>query len=114
MRKHAVVFVDVERDQSTDGGGAVQRVEKEPLMFQDLLSELRVSEVRNIQRDHDRRRRAKPPTRRRARDSEVGGDGHVPGALDEIPKAVVVALLRSTEPLGHPAEAIVEIRSRGY
>jgi hypothetical protein len=32
MRKHAVVFVDVERDQSTDGGDAVQRVE-EPLMF---------------------------------------------------------------------------------
>src|SRR5206468_7863239 len=34
MRKHAVVFVDVERDQSTDGGDAVQRVEEQPLMFQ--------------------------------------------------------------------------------
>jgi hypothetical protein len=33
-----------------------------------------------------------PPTRRRARDSEVPGDGHVPGALDEMPKPVVVAL----------------------
>jgi hypothetical protein len=27
-------FVNVERDQSTDGGEAVQRVEEEPLMFQ--------------------------------------------------------------------------------
>ena len=33
MRKHAIVFVDVERDQSTDGRDAVQRVEEEPLMF---------------------------------------------------------------------------------
>jgi hypothetical protein len=49
--------------------------------------EFRLSEVRNIQTDHDRRRRAKPTPRRRATDSEVCGDGHVPGALDEIPKA---------------------------
>jgi hypothetical protein len=34
MRKHAIVFVDIERDQSTDGSHAVQRVEEEPLMFQ--------------------------------------------------------------------------------
>jgi hypothetical protein len=34
MRKDTVVFVDVERDQSTDGGEAVQRVEEEPLMLQ--------------------------------------------------------------------------------
>jgi hypothetical protein len=33
-----------------------------------------------------------PATRRRARDSEVRGDGHVPGSLDKISKAVVVAL----------------------
>jgi hypothetical protein len=33
MRKHTVVFVDVERDESTDGGDAVQWVEEEPLMF---------------------------------------------------------------------------------
>jgi hypothetical protein len=33
MRKHAIVFVDVEPYQSTDGGDAVQRVEEEPLMF---------------------------------------------------------------------------------
>ncbi len=32
MWKHAVVFVDVERHQATDGGDAVQRVEEEPLM----------------------------------------------------------------------------------
>ena len=63
--------------------------------LQDLLSEFRLREVRHIQTDHDRRRRAEPATRRRARDSEVRGDGHVPGALDEIPKPVVVALLRA-------------------
>ena len=56
------------------------------------LSELRLSEVRNIQTDHDRWRRAQPPTRRRTRDSDVRRHGHVPGALDEIPKPVVVAL----------------------
>jgi len=54
-----------------------------------------LSEVDYIQTDHDRRRRAKPPTRRRARDSEVVGDGHVAGALDEVPKPVVVALLQA-------------------
>jgi hypothetical protein len=31
--KHPVVFVDGERDQSTEGGDAVQRVEEEPLVF---------------------------------------------------------------------------------
>ena len=31
--KHAIVFVDVERDQSTHGGDAVERVEEPPLMF---------------------------------------------------------------------------------
>ena len=34
MRKHAVVFLDVELDQSTDGGDIVQRVEEEPVMFE--------------------------------------------------------------------------------
>ena len=34
MRKHAVVFVNVEFHQSTDGGDGVQRVEEEPLMFE--------------------------------------------------------------------------------
>jgi hypothetical protein len=63
--------------------------------FKDVLSELRFSDVRSLQSDHDRRHRAKPSTRRRARDSEVGGDGHVPGALDELPKPMVVALLRA-------------------
>ena len=29
------MFVDVELDQSTDSGDAVQRVEKEPLMFEE-------------------------------------------------------------------------------
>ena len=34
MRQHAVVFVDVERHESTDGRDAVERVEEEPLMFE--------------------------------------------------------------------------------
>jgi hypothetical protein len=63
--------------------------------FQDFLAELRFSEVHNIETDHDRRCSAQPATRRRARDSEVRGDGHVAGALDEISKAVVIALLRA-------------------
>jgi hypothetical protein len=59
------------------------------------LSEFRLGEVRHIQTDHDRRyRTAAPSARRRARDPEVRGDGHVPRALDEIPKPVVIALLR--------------------
>ena len=41
----------------------------------------------------DRRCRAEPSTRRRARDPEIRGDGYVPGVSDEIPKPVVVALL---------------------
>ena len=63
--------------------------------LQDLLSEFRLREVRHIQTDHDRRRRAEPPTRRRARDAEIRGDGHVAGALDEIPQPMVIALLRA-------------------
>jgi hypothetical protein len=55
--------------------------------LQDLPSELWLSEVDYIQTDHDRRRRAKPPTRRRASDSEAGSDGHVAGALDEANSA---------------------------
>ena len=52
-------------------------------------------QVRHVQAHHDLRCRAEPPTGRRARDPEIRGDGHVPGALDEIPKPVVVALLRA-------------------
>jgi hypothetical protein len=63
--------------------------------LQDLRSELRLREVRNIRADHDLGRRAQPATRRRARHSEVRGDRHVPGALDKIPKPVVVALLQA-------------------
>ena len=34
MRKYAIVLVDVERDQSTDRGDTVERVQEESLMFQ--------------------------------------------------------------------------------
>ena len=57
--------------------------------------EFRCLEVRHVQADHDLRCLAEPPTGRRARDPEIRGDGHVPGALDEIPKPVVVALLKA-------------------
>src|SRR5262249_12371107 len=36
-----------------------------------------------------------PATGRRARNPDIRGDGHVPGAADEIPKPMVVALLRA-------------------
>src|SRR5262249_43227447 len=58
------------------------------------------SEVHNTETDHDCRCSAQPATRGRARDSEVRGDGHVAGAVDEISKAVVVALLRAGVGMG--------------
>jgi hypothetical protein len=61
---------------------------------QDLLPEFRLREGRPIQAEHDRRRGAEPPTRRRARNAEIRRDGQVPGASDEIPSPRVVALLR--------------------
>jgi hypothetical protein len=45
MRKHAVVFVDVERHESTDSADAVEGVENEPLDVQDLLPEFRLRQV---------------------------------------------------------------------
>ena len=61
--------------------------------LQNFLSELRLREVRNLQTHHDRRRQTEPAARRRAWNAEVGGGGHVAGALDEMPKAVIIALL---------------------
>ena len=63
--------------------------------LQDFLPEFRFLQVRHVQAHHDLRCLAEPPTGRRARDPEIRGDGHVPGALDEIPKPVVVALLKA-------------------
>lgn len=75
-----------------------------------------------------RRRLAEPPTGPRARDPEIRDDGHVPGALDEIPKPVVVALLSTPwgrhghhhRPFAHAAQHLEDIaasadvrRSRG-
>jgi len=53
------------------------------------LLEFRCREVRGVQGHHDVWGLAEPPTGGRARNPEIGGDGHVPGALDEIPKPVV-------------------------
>jgi hypothetical protein len=63
--------------------------------LQDLLPEFRLREIRHIQTNHARRRRAEPPTRRGARNAEIRGDGQVAGALDEFPEAMVIALLRA-------------------
>jgi hypothetical protein len=77
---------------------ASQQGEHESKECRELLDaslKFRCSQVRHVQTNHDLRCLAKPPTGRRARDSEVHSDGHVPGALDESSKPVVVALLRA-------------------
>ena len=51
---------------------------------------------RRESRGLNRRCLAEPPTGRRARNPEVRGDGRVPRALHEIPKPVVVALLKAS------------------
>jgi hypothetical protein len=63
--------------------------------LQDFLLEFRRREVRQLHRYHDSRRRREPSTRGRAWDPEIGRDGQVPGALDEIPEPMVIALLRA-------------------
>jgi len=57
------------------------------------LLELQCLQIRDIETHHNRLSVAKPTTRRGARHAEIRGDGHVPGALDEIPKPVIVARL---------------------
>src|SRR3989441_9508410 len=78
--------------------------------LQDLLPELQLGEIRYLQTDHGRRRRAEPSTRRRARDTEIRGDGQVPGTLDEIPEPMVIALLRAGR--GRHADGSSAVRSR--
>jgi hypothetical protein len=64
-----------------------------PWQLEHFLLEFGCLRVRHVQADHDLRCLAKSPTRRRARDAQIRGDGDVPGALDEIPKSMVVPLL---------------------
>ena len=83
---------------------------------QDFLLEFRRPQVRHVEAHHDLRCLVEPPTGRRARDPEVRGDGHVPGALDEIPKPVVVALLRASHaddhrPFAHAAQLLEDMRA---
>ena len=66
-----------------------------PPELQDFLLEFRRPPVRHVQAHHDIRGLAEPPTGGRARDPEIGGDGHVPGLLDGMPKPAVIALLRA-------------------
>jgi hypothetical protein len=68
---------------------------------------------------HNLRCLLEPPTARRARDSDIRGDTHVSRALDEIPKPVVVALLRAGlsrhaddhQPFGDAAQLFEDIAS---
>ena len=72
--------------------------------LQDFLLKFRGPQVRHVQANHELRCLAKPPMRRRARDPEIRREGHVPGALDEISKPVVVALLRAGRGRRHGAD----------
>jgi hypothetical protein len=63
--------------------------------LQNFLPEFRFLQVGDVQAHDDLRCPGEPPTGRRARDPEIRGDGPVSGALDEIPKPVVVALLQA-------------------
>ena len=74
--------------------GAAPRVFDASLQFHDLLPTFRLCEVRHLHTDHDRRRRAEPPTRCRVRHTEVRGDRQIPSALDEVPEPMVIGLLR--------------------
>jgi hypothetical protein len=64
--------------------------------LQNFLLELQCLQIRDVETHHDRLSVAEPTTRRGARDPEIRGDGHVPGALDEIPKPVIVAALTAS------------------
>jgi hypothetical protein len=83
------------RSKASASRRSAERLLDPSSQFQDFLAELRFSEVHHVETDHDRRCSAQPATRRRARNAEIGRDGHVAGALDQISKAVVVALLRA-------------------
>jgi hypothetical protein len=63
--------------------------------LQNLVPKFRLCDVRDVDTDHNCRRRSEPPTRRRARNAEIRGDGRVPSASDEIPEPMVIALLRA-------------------
>ena len=65
------------------------------LQLPDLGPKLRLCEARYVHTDHDCRRRSEPPTRRRARKTEIRGDGQIPGASDEIPEPTVIASMRA-------------------
>jgi len=69
------------------------------LELQDFLLEFRCAQVQHVHAHDDLGCLATPATSRRARDSEIRGDGHVPAASDEISKPMVVTLLRP--PSGH-------------
>ena len=53
---------------------------------------------------------AEPPSRRRARDTQICGDGEISGALHQIPKPMVIPLLRAGR--GRHADESSAIRSR--
>ena len=66
--------------------------------------------------DHDLRRRTEPPAGGRARDAQIRRDGHVAGAVDELPQPMVIALLRTGRghhpddhrPFAHAAQLLAD------
>ena len=63
--------------------------------LQNLPLEFHLAQVCHVEADHDLGRHAEPSAGGRARDTQIGRDGHVPGAVDEIPEPVIVALLQA-------------------
>src|SRR5262249_18093880 len=70
---------------------------------QDFSLEFRCRPVRRVNADDDARCRAEPAPGPSSAGRQASRDGHVPSDMDEIPKAVIVALLKAAR-CGHAAD----------
>jgi hypothetical protein len=57
--------------------------------------EIQFAPVCPVQTDDGRGPRVEPSAAGRARDTEIRGERHVPGLANEVPKPVIIALLRA-------------------
>ena len=73
------------RNRASTSRNSAASFSTRPPDLQDLVLEFRLAQLCHVEADHHLRRRAEPPTGGRARDAEIRRDGHVPGAVDEIP-----------------------------
>jgi hypothetical protein len=88
--------------------------------LQNFLLELHCLQIRDVEADHDRLSVGEPTAGGGARDPEIRGDGHVPGALDEILKPVIVAPLMASRarhaddhrPFAHAAQVLEDSAGR--